>query len=177
MPATIQQPCLLSPVTAEDLTHLQFHLPSVKVISYTGPGQSGGVSLSLEPVVKQLGARVDWIALSGIPEADKAPIPGFSFYKPTIPSSIMAGHAQACLEYLWPLMHGMSDRAVFSMDAWKSFRHLSGLVAAEVLSLSAQSFPTLCWLHDYHMALIAPLVSLKSGMIRSEERRVGKECR
>ena len=69
MSTTFQPPTLLAPVTAEDLSEFDFHLPTVKVISYAGPGKSGGVSTSLEPVVKRLGTKVHWFSIDEMPES------------------------------------------------------------------------------------------------------------
>ena len=165
MPTATQQPFILSPVTDEDMGELKVSLPTLKVISYRGPGESGGVSISLEPIVRQLGTTVHWIALSGIPSIADSRIPGFRFYKSEPPRSIVEGHARAASEYLFPLLHGMPERATFDVQAWRSFRQLSEIIATKSLRIASDSFPTLCWLHDYHMALVAPLLSLEAGII------------
>lgn len=156
---------LLSPVTPEDLGQLQVHLPALKIISYRGPGESGGVSKSLEPVVRQLGTKIHWIALSSIPVCQEDQAYGFTFHKPSLLQPVVRGHAQLSLEYLWPLLHGMPERARFDASHWRAFRQLSELVATEALRISTGSFPTICWLHDYHMALVAPLMSIEAGIV------------
>src|SRR5580692_10197065 len=75
------QPPLLAPLTQEDLGQLQVHLPALKIISYRGPGHTGGVVSSLSPLTKQLGTQVNWIALSGVPASDSAQVAGFTFYR------------------------------------------------------------------------------------------------
>lgn len=160
-----QEPLLLSPVTQEDLGQLRVYLPALKVISYRGPGESGGISRSLEPVVSQLGTKIDWIAFSAIPASEAAQTPGFTFHRPAFAESIIQMHGRASLEYLWPLLHGMPERARFNPAAWRAFRELSELVASWALRISARSFPTLCWLHDYHLALVAPLMSMEAGVV------------
>ncbi len=167
MPTAMQEekPLLLSPVTEEDLGRLQVHLPALKILSYRGPGESGGVSRSLEPVVRQLGTKIHWIALSGVPSPGEEKTAGFSFHKPTLPAPLVYGHGKSALEYLWPLLHGMPERAKFDPADWRAFRQLSEYMATEALRISTGSFPTLCWLHDYHMALVAPLMSIEAGIV------------
>lgn len=173
---TLEPPPLLTPVSSEDLGQLQLFLPTLKVISYRGPGQTGGVSNSLEPVVKRLGTRVHWFAVEeeSVPHENNRPLsrtiptletPGFAFYTPRVSSAIYERHAQITFEYLWPLLHGMPEKAVFDAENWKAFRALNEVVASDSLSVSSESFPTLCWLHDYQLPLIAPLMSMQAGLI------------
>lgn len=176
MPSTAQSPPLLTPVSSDDLGQLQLYLPTLKVLSYRGPGQTGGVSSSLEPVVKRLGTRVHWFAVeeesvpqekgrSGSRRVPTLETPGFAYYTPKVPSIIYERHAQVAYEYLWPLLHGMPEKAVFDAENWKAFRALNEVVASDSLSVSSESFPTLCWLHDYHLPLVAPLMSMQAGLI------------
>src|SRR5688572_12815803 len=90
-----QQPPLLSPITQEDIGQLQIHLPALKIISYRGPGQTGGVVSSLSPLTRQLGTKVYWIALSGVPSGPDSQIGGFSFHRPEIASKLTQQHASA----------------------------------------------------------------------------------
>lgn len=168
MPTATQSPPLLSPVSTDDLGQLQLYLPTLKVISYKGPGQSGGVPTSLEPVVKRLGAKVHWFAISGVPSQpsqEEAQGAAFAFYNPQIPQALLEKHDQIASGYLYPLLHGMPEKAKFDAENWKSFRHLSEIIASESLKVSSESFPTLCWLHDYQLALVAPLMSMQAGVV------------
>lgn len=168
MRAATQQPPLLSPLTQDDLGALQIHLPALRIVSYRGPGVGGGVSASLGPLTRQLGTKVQWIACSGVPSATDQQIPGFSFFTPEIPQSVQEHHLAAVYDYLWPLMHGLPERAKFDHEAWVSFRKLSQLLAHQSLSISARSFPTLIWLHDFETALVAPLLAHEAGIIVSQ---------
>jgi trehalose 6-phosphate synthase len=165
MATLAQQPSLLSPITREDLGELKLHLPTLKVISYRGPGESGAVPASLEPLTRQLDAKIHWIALSGLPSENNSPVLGFTFYRAELPESLVERHERACLEYLWPLLHGMPEKAKFDSDCWRAFRQLSQQMAAESLRIASQSFPTLYWMHDYQMVLVAPHLSLEAGSI------------
>lgn len=166
MPSSLQSLPLLTPLSREDFQELDLFLPTLKVISYTGPGQSGGVSKSLEPVVKRLGTKVHWFAIEGqsLPSTDKPP-EGFSFYSPKVPALLAERHKKAANEYLFPLLHGLTEKAKFDPENWKAFRQVNEIVASDSLSVSSQSFPTLCWLHDYQVPLAAPLMSMQAGLI------------
>ena len=152
----------------DDVEDFDLYLPTLKVISYRGPGESGGVSNSLEPVVNRLGTKIHWFALAGVPAQDRyeaAQSKTFAYYAPTVPAHILERHNQIAAGYLWPLLHGMPEKASFDWENWKSFRTASEIVASESLNVSPESFPTLCWLHDYHLALVAPLMSMQAGVI------------
>jgi trehalose 6-phosphate synthase/phosphatase len=161
------QPPLLAPLTQEDLGQLQVHLPALKIISYRGPGHTGGVVSSLSPLTKQLGTQVNWIALSGVPAADSAQVSGFSFHRADVTKEQAEQQGRAIHDYLWPLLHGMESRAHFDHDAWRSFKQLSQSIAAQSFRVSTRSFPTLVWLHDYEMALVPPMLPTDAGTILS----------
>ncbi|HEY9772293.1 MAG TPA: trehalose-6-phosphate synthase [Planktothrix sp.] len=165
MPSVTQLPPLLSPISTDELGQLQLHLPTLKVLSYRGPGESGGVPTSLEPIVKRLGTKIHWFALSGVPKEQESPLSGFAFYNPQIPQTLIERHHKISSGYLWPLMHGMPECAVFDAENWKAYRQLNEMLASECLAVSSQSFPTLCWLHDYQLALVAPLMSMQAGVL------------
>lgn len=167
MAPTLQTIPLLTPLTRDDFAELELFLPTLKVISYNGPGQSGGVSKSLEPVVKRLGTKVHWFAIEGtsLPSSENEPPVGFSFYSPKISPQLAERHRKAADEYLYPLLHGLTEKAKFDLENWKAFRQVNEIVASESLSVSAESFPTLCWLHDYQVPLAASLMSMQAGLI------------
>jgi trehalose 6-phosphate synthase len=164
MPSATMPP-LLAPVSTDELGQLQLYLPTLKVVSYRGPGESGGVPTSLEPVVKRLGTKIHWFALSGVPKESESNTSAFAFYNPQIPQSLIEKHQKVSAGYLWPLLHGMPEKALFDPEHWKSFRQLNETLASECLSVSSQSFPTLCWLHDYQLSLVAPLMSMQAGVL------------
>lgn len=165
MPTATQTPTLLSHVTSEELSHLQLYLPTLKVVSYRGPGESGGVSTSLEPIVKRLGSKIHWFAVSGLPTDSEDHHSRFSFHQTQIPPAIVDSHQKLAHNYLFPLMHGMPQKAVFDSEHWKGFRSLNEQLAGECLAGSSQSFPTLVWLHDYQLSLVAPLIAIQAGVL------------
>ncbi len=160
-----QQPLLLAPFTQEDMGQLQVHLPALKIFSFRGPGQSGGVASSLAPLTKQLGTKVQWVALTGVPSPDERPIAGFSFHRPEMSDEIVSQYSKAATNYLWPLLHGMPERANFDAEEWKNFRQLSLMLAHQSQKVSSRSFPTLFWLHDFEMVLLAPMLAMDAGVI------------
>ncbi|MBX9877842.1 MAG: trehalose-6-phosphate synthase [Candidatus Obscuribacterales bacterium] len=169
-------PPLLSHINAAELKP---YLPALTVISFRGPGQAGGVSKALEPLVRQLETKINWLALSDIPGPAKAEAPsqaaiprqviasfnGFSYIKPSVPTNLFERHNQVVNSYLWPLLHGRTDLAQFNREAWQGFRQLNEAVANEALAASTQSFPTIAWIHDYQLALVAPHLSAEAGII------------
>lgn len=176
-PAQLNEaPPLLSHINAAELKP---YLPALTVISFRGPGQAGGVSKALEPLVRQLETKINWLALSDIPgttqadTATQAELPrqvianfnGFSYIKPSVPATLFDRHNQVVNSYLWPLLHGRTDLADFNREAWQGFRQLNEAVANEALAASTQSFPTIAWIHDYQLALVAPHLASEAGII------------
>ncbi len=153
-------------------------LPAVNVVSFAGPGMKQGMSASLEPVVKRLNARVNWFALTDHPQDQaqnqaesrkKGSGPGFSYYTPKLSTGLMArlldDYKTMAQGYLWSLLHGDPHKYPFDLKIWKSFKQLSQAVAGECLNSSTMSFPSLCWLHDYQLAMGAPALASQSGII------------
>ncbi|MFA6212452.1 MAG: trehalose-6-phosphate synthase [Candidatus Obscuribacterales bacterium] len=169
-------PVLLAPITEEEIERFELYLPTVNVISYAGPGVTGGVPASLEPVVRRLGTRVNWFALSELPQANTNFAPpskgtaggGFSYYAPLAPKRLFDAHQKVVNGYLWDLLHGFINKSVFDPEAWKSFRALCQSVASECITTASESFPTICWLHDYQLALAAPVLASQHGIVLSQ---------
>ena len=163
---TLKTPTYSKWQTLDDSSELDLQLPTLKVVSYRGPGHSAGVSANLEPIVHRLQGKVHWFALRAQPDATNPNTP-FLFYTPQATKPMLDQYESFCSDYLWPLFHGNPERAKFDPECWKSFKQLSELIAAETLNVSAESFPTLCWVHDYHMALVSALMSAHAGIILS----------
>lgn len=167
---------LLSPISTEELASLSVHLPTLKVVSYSGPGNTSGVASSLEPVVKRLGTKVHWFSVENEtsdnlffePTATNAFAPSnnaFQFYSTSVGKRLLDGHKRFCAKYLWPLLHGMNSHVEFDVEDWKAYKQVCARVASECQSVLSESFPTLAWLHDYQLALCSPLIAAERGML------------
>ncbi len=173
---SIALPTLLPPITDEEIERLELFLPTVNVISYAGPGASGGVPESLEPLVKKLGTRVNWFALSELPPTDFAPNKnlveggrgGFSYYAPQATKRVFDAHQSIVNGYLWDLLHGYLNKTQFDAEGWKSYRALCQSVASQCITTASESFPTICWLHDYQLALASPILASQAGIVLSQ---------
>ncbi len=164
---SITKPTLgLSIPDNENLSALDLHLPKLKIVSYRGPGQSSGVACSLEPIIKQLQTKIDWLAISGQPGISAAHS-NFFFHTPQISQAILERHAKISYQYIYPFWHELLPTVDFDNNLWKSFRQFSQIVASETMSIASQSFPTLCWINDYQMALVSPLLATQAGVILS----------
>lgn len=169
-------PQAASPVYTDEI-RLDLHLPSVNVLSLAGPGSSGGVPLSLGPIVQRLGTRVHWFALSELPAQDFSPEQsqqkartkaGFSYHHLEVPPRIVSDHHRVVSGYLWDLLHGFDNKNHFEHESWKSYRQLCEMAASECITSGSDSFPTLCWLHDYQLALAAPVLASQAGLLLSQ---------
>ena len=150
---------------------LDVYLPTVNVISFAGPGESGGVPASLAPIVERLGTRVNWFALSNLPPTDakqSASPSGFRYYSPKVPTWLQEAHDKFAHDYLSPLLHSRENAVLevtFDATAYKSYRQLCEAVASECLTVASDSFPTMCWLHDHQLALAAPILAGQAGLV------------
>ncbi len=147
---------------------LDLPLPVLKVISFDSPekmsGQSSEIVDSLEPVMRSLDTRVMWFATANDQESLEHDL-SFSFYPLKIQPGLLNTCANFLSEYLFPLFQGLPSTKPFDTNEWKSLRQLNELVAGSVLAVSSDSFPILFWLHDYQLALAAPLLSMQAGTI------------
>lgn len=155
------------------------HLPTLKVVSYNGSGMGSGVPSSLEPLARRIGTRIHWLSINrdsteNTIQSDftadstniyKSTNDCFQFYSAKIPALVLEGHKKICDQYLWPLFHGMPEIAEFDQGNWKAYKELCEIVAAESQTIAGESFPTLCWLHDYQLALSAPHIASDHGSI------------
>ena len=139
----------------------------MKILSFRGPGQTGGVATSLAPLTRQLCTRVQWVALSGVPDQDESPVSGFSFHRPELSDDVINEFGRAVPNYLWPLLHGMPELANFDAEEWKDFKQLSLMLAHRSQKITSRSFPTLLWLHDFEMVLLPPMLAMEAGVILS----------
>ena len=169
---------------------LEIHLPTLKVISYNGSGNSSsGVPSSLEPLARRIGTRIHWLSVndqtamdllgqsrqSGTESDTTTKVPAkqeagespncFNFYTANIPDHVVKGHKSFCDQYFWPLFHGMPEIAKFDPKEWRAYKELCSIVASESQTIASQSFPTLCWLHDYQLALSAPDIATDRGAV------------
>lgn len=119
---------------------------------------------------------MNWFALSELPQTNTDFAPpskgttggGFSYYAPLAPKRLFDAHQKVVNGYLWDLLHGFVNKSVFDPEAWKSFRALCQSVASECITTASESFPTICWLHDYQLALAAPVLASQHGIVLSQ---------
>jgi alpha,alpha-trehalose-phosphate synthase [UDP-forming] len=57
---------------------------------------------------------------------------------------------------LWPLWHGLADRAVFDRSWWRDYRYVNEVFADTGLVTAPPD--ALLWVHDYHLALVPDLL-------------------
>lgn len=187
MQTTYPNPSLSVTSTFTTDNHLELHLPTLKVVSYSGHGDISGVPTSLEPLARRIGTKVHWLSVKSTSESsllsDKhlqsvttngasqnnsenpPQSDGFEYYCASIPDYIVEGHRRLSANYLWPLLHGMPELARFDPEDWRKFRELCQRVASECQTISEGSYPSLCWLHDYQLALSAPLMATERGTL------------
>ena len=69
-----------------------------------------------------------------------------------------------CNGTFWPLFHSLPDRAIFSVEHWKSYVQMNHLFAektmeaVERLKKERPEVLPLIWIHDYHLTLAAETI-------------------
>src|SRR5687767_7568888 len=136
---------------------------------------TGGVAVALDALMRERGGT--WIA-HGAGDADRQTVdagdkirvppskPAYDLRRLWIsPNEFAAYYGGFANEGLWPLCHLVDVRPKFRTEDWTAYRAVNAKFAAAIdAEMPAPDTPV--FLQDYHLA-----------MARSEERRVGKECR
>ena len=147
---------------------LDLPLPVLKVVSYESPGKMSGQSNeivdSLEPLMRSLDTRVLWFSTAGGQDTSEHDL-SYSFYPLKIQAALLNNSANFLSEYLFPLFQGLPAKSTFDTNEWKALKQLNEIVAGSALAVSPDSFPIIFWLHDYQLALAAPLLSMQAGTI------------
>jgi trehalose-6-phosphate synthase len=128
------------------------------VLSYRGPGASGGVSSALVSAWKKHhGASMRWWFLAGdsLSVLEKNSGEQVSFVT-QIDESVVKGHYRYCNEFLWPILHDLPQYASYSADDRAAYRRFDAHVAQHVRTYGLSS--TTYFVQDYQLALLPSLM-------------------
>lgn len=165
MLAVSHSPVLTSRLAAEKKGPHELSLPSLKVLSYEGPESEGSIAASMAPMLQCLSTKVDWFIACGIAASSSNKL---AFRTLPAAKALFDQHNRVCTTYLAPLLSGQTEQLKFDADDWKSFRQFNEVIAAQCLDIAGRSYPTLLWLHDYHVALVGQLIALHAGIILAQ---------
>ncbi len=121
------------------------------IISYRGPGMGGGVSPSLSRLEASAQGDCSWWFLGGNSEVC-ARFGGAGQVKiGAMAKEIVDGHYRHCNEFLWPIMHDLSEYATYSEEHRSSYEKFNRIFARKISRYtSALNF----FVQDYQLALM-----------------------
>ncbi len=121
------------------------------IISYRGPGMGGGVSPSLSRLEASSNGESSWWFLSG----DREVCARFSASAEekigSMAKEIVDGHYRFCNEFLWPIMHDLSEYATYDEDHRSSYEKFNRIFARKI---SRYTSATNFFVQDYQLALM-----------------------
>lgn len=121
------------------------------IISYRGPGMGGGVSPSLSRLESNAGGQSSWWFIGSENEVS-ARFGGSSEEKiGNIPKDIIDGHYRYCNEFLWPIMHDLSEYATYDESHRAAYERFNRTFARKI---SRYSSSTSFFVQDYQLALM-----------------------
>jgi trehalose 6-phosphate synthase len=104
---------------------------SINLLSYRGPGNSGGVSSGLECLWRTESAKADssWWFLSDKSLEKISSVSGSSEFIALIPEKVVAGHYRYCNDFLWPVLHDLDQYAKYDLVDREHYRHFNQMFA------------------------------------------------
>jgi len=121
------------------------------IISYRGPGMGGGVSPTLTRLEASANGNSSWWFLG----AENAVCARFGGSDEEtigeIAREIIDGHYRYCNEFIWPIMHDLSEYAAYSRAHRHAYEKFNRILARKISRYtSANNF----FVQDYQLALI-----------------------
>jgi trehalose 6-phosphate synthase/phosphatase len=133
------------------------------LVSYRGPGVAGGVSTGLQSLWQSQGQSGDcwWFlednAVKKISQGGRQ-----SQAMAVLDDKIVAGHYRYCNEFLWPVMHDMSQYARYYPADRESYHRFNSIMAQAVANTSTAA-GNFSFVQDYQLALLPLFLKLESG--------------
>lgn len=134
----------------------------MNLISYRGPGQSGGVSAALMRLFDTTEAHHNWWYMDGeqIMRYVQAPIgPNQSG---SIPKQVVEGHYRHCNEFIWPIMHELPAYATYRLTDHFLYNRFNQLFASKILENHCQA-PF--FIQDYQLGLLAQCLTETTSLM------------
>jgi trehalose-6-phosphate synthase len=130
----------------------------MNIISYRGPGMAGGVSAALARLWDSHGSNDSWwyvkdTALNVAGGLDLCAKP-LAYLSP----KLIEGHYRFCHEFLWPVLHDLSELAVFNQADHEHYLRFNELLSRLTAYSSSSSIGSCYFVQDYQLALMPHLL-------------------
>ena len=132
----------------------------MNIISYRGPGMAGGLSSALGLAWEQHATDGDcwWhIAKSNLQALNtgvRKTMPGI-----VVDQDLIDGHYHYCNEFLWPVMHDLSQFATYELNHHKQYDQFNQAIASHIRKVMPFQNTDTCFVQDYQLALLPQLLS------------------
>lgn len=126
----------------------------MNLISYRGPGKAGGLSSALSVTWdKHATSDQNWwhiddnvLSISHDTVSDSEAIV-------RLDPGLIEDHYRYCNEFLWPIMHDLSELAVYRENDHMQYRRFNSLLGRAMLASTSRNLDD-CFIHDYQLALL-----------------------
>lgn len=125
----------------------------MNILSYRGPSTPGGVSATLSRVIEHTHGGQQWWFLHGSQLRKKASKLNSTEEVCQIPFKIVEGHYRYCNEFLWPVLHELSQYATFTESDRQMYEQLNLSFAWNVLHTGETGPHGKAFVNDYQLAL------------------------
>jgi trehalose 6-phosphate synthase len=114
---------------------------------------AGGVSPALTRLMADDGSNHKWWHLdeNTIKYSNSA---GTAHARQCLPKALMEGHYRYCNEFLWPIMHDMSEFATYRSEDRALYERFSRIFAREIVAGNSRHPGSTLFVQDYQLALL-----------------------
>ncbi len=138
---------------AAPVVALANRLPVVRARSGAWQPADGGLVAALRPALER--RRSQWVGWDGGHASPPQRVEGIG--TELVPVHLRRSQVEAFYHgfanrTLWPLFHGLSDRAVFERRWWRDYVDVNERFAATALAVAPDD--ALLWVHDYQLLLV-----------------------
>ncbi len=127
----------------------------MNIVSYRGPGMAGGVSTALDRLYKSGGRNQSWWYLDQdqVKSQSRSAVRLHSGEK--IPLALCDAHYRFCNEFIWPIMHDLSEHAIYKEEDYFLYTRFNAIFAAQI---ERQQSHDPYFVQDYQLALLPKLL-------------------
>lgn len=123
----------------------------MNIVSHDGPGREGAISTALERMHKSGGRNQTWwyLAQDQIKCLSKSAVRHIA--SETIPAPVGDSHYRFCYEFIWPVMHGLTDQVTYVEEDFFLFKRHNAIFAAQI---ERQQSHAPYFVQNYQLALL-----------------------
>lgn len=126
----------------------------VRIISYRGPKSAGGVSNALEQVFKFRSEVTEWSYVSNL-SLELSNKDGNTQSQFKLGQELLQGHYRYCNEFLWPILHDLSQYAHYDENDRRYYQTLNYAASLTIPADSSERY----FVNDYQFGVLPSFLS------------------